>query len=305
MNVSDHTLPQWAKRLATDGAVIACGPFNVRLTSDIRSVVTASHRLYADFGIMEADQFVDFEVKLHSTSRLRHLVARPQVSFLCNGHAPFKPLPLTQAFPMLEWGLNWVISSHAHDHLVMHAAVVEKGGCALILAADPGSGKSTLCAALVQHGWRLLSDELALLRLESGTITPIARPISLKNRSIDVVRRFGPQFELSEVCHDTAKGSIAHMRPPPDSVAKRNVAARPALVIFPQYREGSNMICEPVGHAYAFLEMVRHSFNFSLLCGDGFDAIAGMLDTATACRMQYSSFDQALPEVNRLWSQHG
>jgi predicted ATPase len=30
----------------------------------------------------------------------------------------------------------------------------------VILPAPPGSGKSTLCAALVTRGWRLLSDEL-------------------------------------------------------------------------------------------------------------------------------------------------
>jgi predicted ATPase len=33
--------------------------------------------------------------------------------------------------------------------------VVERDGHALILPAMPGSGKSTLTAALVQRGWRL------------------------------------------------------------------------------------------------------------------------------------------------------
>ena len=79
----------------------------------------------------------------------RHL--RPQAILRCDGRVPFKPLPMAQAMPMLEWGLNWVISSHAHDCLVLHAAVVERDGQALVLAADPGSGKSTLCAALVHR----------------------------------------------------------------------------------------------------------------------------------------------------------
>lgn len=303
MKVSELSPSHWSERLSTNGAVIPCGPFNVRVTSGIASVASGLHTLYADFPVRGDDCFVDFEVKLHSPSPVRRWI-RPQASLWCDGRSPFKPLPLAQAFPMLEWGLNWVISSHAHDHLVLHAAVVEKGGLALILAADPGSGKSTLCAALVQHGWRLLSDELALLRLDDGLITPIARPISLKNGSIDVVRALGPPVELSRVCHDTAKGSIAHMRPPRGSVTRLGVPAQPALIVFPQYHGGTSMASEAVGQAHAFLELVRHAFNFPLLCGDGFDAIAALLDEAPAFRLQYANFEQALPEIDRLWSQH-
>ena len=38
---------------------------------------------------------------------------------------------------------------------------------AVILPAPPGSGKSTLCAALVNRGWRLLSDELTLVDFDA------------------------------------------------------------------------------------------------------------------------------------------
>ena len=44
------------------------------------------------------------------------------------GILPFAPLPLDQAFPMLEWGLNWCVSAHCHQYLIFHAAVVEKSG---------------------------------------------------------------------------------------------------------------------------------------------------------------------------------
>lgn len=58
-----------------------------------------------------------------------------------------------------------------------------------IVPAPLDSAKRTLCAALVGKGWRLLSDELALVRLDTGELVPLPRPISLKNASINIIRR--------------------------------------------------------------------------------------------------------------------
>lgn len=277
-----------------------CGPFNVRIRSPLPHLAGVLHGSYGDFPISDDADYVDFEVLLKAPNLLRRFF-RPQVSLSCDGRVPFKPLPLDQAYPMLEWGLNWVISSHAHGFLVIHAAVVEKNGRALILAADPGSGKSTLCAALVHQGWRLLSDELALVDRENGTVHAISRPISLKNTSIDIIRSFGRDVELSPTCHDTAKGSIAHMKPPAVSVAAMGVPATPALVVFPKYVPEKPMFSEDVGSAHAFLEIARHAFNLSVLAGDGFEAIARLIDEVRVRRISYASLAQVIPEIERLW----
>jgi hypothetical protein len=287
-------------RLANEGVVLPCGPFNVRITSDLDEVAIGLETLYADFPEPDPRGFIDFEVRVASTSPLRRYVRR-QARFVCDGRVPFKPLPAHQAFAMLEWGLNWVISSHAHDHLVVHAAAVERGGRALMLVADPGSGKSTLCAALVHQGWRLLSDELALVNLATGLLTPIARPVNLKNRSIDIVRALGPGVQIGPVCTDTAKGDVAHMRPPADSVAALQRPARPWMLVFPHYREGADLAVHAPGKAHAFAEMVRHSFNFALLAGDGFRSIGRLMDQVRVFDMRYGALEQVLPEIHRLW----
>ena len=73
---------------------------------------------------------------------------------------------MAQGFAMFEWGLNWVVANHAHQFAIVHAAAVEKDGRGFIFPGAPGSGKSTLCAALVSRGWRLLSDEMAMISLD-------------------------------------------------------------------------------------------------------------------------------------------
>lgn len=281
--------------------LIPCGTFNVNLRSDLPQLASGLRLLYADFPSLDRrDTYVDFEVEVQAPTFIRrHL--RPQAILRCDGRVPFKPLPLTQAMPMLEWGLNWVISSHAHDCLVLHAAVVERDGQALLLAADPGSGKSTLCAALVHRGWRLLSDELALVSLSDGQIRPIARPISLKNASIDIVRALGQDIVMSEVCRDTAKGSVAHMRPPMASVLALDQRAQPGMVIFPKFSPGAPLNSQAEGPAHALIELTRHAFNASVLAAEGFDGLCHLINRVSAHRIGYSSFDQVLPEIERLW----
>ena len=290
-----------AERLTGEGVLLPCGTFNVCIRSDIAALTRGLLQLYADFPVLDRrDVYVDFEVDVRAPTLMRR-VLRPQVVLRCDGRVPFKPLPLGQAMPMLEWGLNWVISSHAHDHLVLHAAVVERGGRALVLAADPGSGKSTLCAALVHSGWRLLSDELTLVALSDGLIHPIVRPISLKNASIDVVRALGPDVVISEVCHDTAKGSVAHMRPPTASVEAMDQRVRPAMLVFPQFATGSALRSEAVGPAHALIDLTRHAFNASVLAAVGFQALCELSETVQSYRIEYGSFEQVLPEIDRLW----
>lgn len=300
MRVSDFTPGGLQRVLSETGLLIPCGPFCVRIRSRLPGLARELRLLYRDFPVLDEDTFVDFEVQLRSPNLLRRLF-RPQVSLDCDGRIPFKPLPLTQAFPMLEWGLNWVISSHAHDHLAIHAAVVERNGQCLILAADPGSGKSTLCAALVHDGWRLLSDELTLVRLVDGLIQPIVRPISLKNQSIAIVRSLGQELVLGTVCHDTAKGSIAHARPPLQSVLSMTQLARPTLLVFPRYSSGASLHSVPEGKAQALIELTRHTFNFPVLAGAGFEALGRLIDQVQTYRIEYSSFDQVIPEIDRLW----
>src|SRR3546814_19883114 len=87
---------------------------------------------------------------------------------------------------MLEWGLNWCIGLHGHRYLIIHAAAIERNGLAFILPGAPGSGKSTLTAFLVHHGWRLLSDQQALVSLQDRRLPALTPPIGLTNRPIDL-----------------------------------------------------------------------------------------------------------------------
>ncbi|MDP2252706.1 MAG: HprK-related kinase A, partial [Thiobacillus sp.] len=230
---------------------------------------------------------------------------RPQATFSFDGMHPFKPLPRDQAFPMLEWGLNWCVSTQAHQYLIIHAAVVEKNGLAAILPAPPGSGKSTLAAGLALSGWRLLSDELTLIDRKTGLIQPLPRPVSLKNQSIDVIRQFAPDAYINRPSHDTVKGTVAHMRPPRDSVLRQHETARPGWVIFPKWEAGAPATLTPRSQAQTFMFLAQNAFNYSHLGVDGFRVGTALIDQTACYDFRYSQLNEAIAAFDRLAERRG
>jgi len=293
LNVSALTPSELRYSLKKTGLLLKTGSFVTCLQTSIPSVAEGIGLLYADYSLAEQNGFADFHVSLVRPRNLRRWF-KPQVLFLSDGVPPFKPLPLDQAFPMFEWGLNWCVSSHAHRYLIIHAAVVEKGGYAAILPAPAGSGKSTLCAALVNRGWRLLSDELTMVRISDGKIMPLPRPISLKNQSIVVIKDYVPDAILSRKVLDTMKGTVAHMKAPTDSIACAAKAVSPAWIIFPKYQAGATARLEAISQSRAFMQVADNAFNYSLLGSKGFEVLAGVIDKSSSHVFTYSVLDEAI-----------
>jgi hypothetical protein len=288
------------RQLAGAGVWLRTGPFSIKVQSRIPFVAEGLAKLYGQFEVRSAyEAFVDFHVAVNPPTNLRRWL-RPQVSFSFDGMQPFKPLPRDQAFPMLEWGLNWCVSTQAHHYLILHAAAVEKNGLAAILPAPPGSGKSTLTAGLVLSGWRLLSDELTLIDRKTGLIQPLPRPVSLKNQSIDVIRQFSPDTYINRASHGTVKGAVAHMRPPRDSVRRQHETARPGWVIFPQWDAGAPTTLTPRSQAQTFLFLAQNAFNYSHPGADGFRGGSALMDQTACYDFRYSQLHEAIAAFDRL-----
>lgn len=287
------------KQLAGQGIWLRTGPFSLRVQSNLRSVAEGLFELYGQFEVRDTQNtFADFHVEINSPGLRRWF--RPQANFSFDGDYPFKPLPLDQAYPMLEWGLNWCVSMHAHQYLIIHAGVVEKNGLAAILPAPPGSGKSTLTAALVLSGWRLLSDELTLIDRKTGLIHPLPRPISLKNESISIIRDFNEAAFINRASHDTAKGTVAHMRPPRESVRRQHETACPGWVIFPKWLAHAPASLTPRSKAETFIYLAQNAFNYSHLGVDGFRVGTQVIDQTYCYDFQYSRLDEAVAIFNKL-----
>lgn len=300
MKLSSIESAELSALIASEGVRIRIGPFIAHLTSPFASVADGIGLLYADHEL-DNEPFSDFHIRVMPPEGIRRWF-RPQALFYFDNEVPFKPLPVSQALPFFEWGLNWCIARHANQYMILHAAVIEQRGRAVVMPAPPGSGKSTLCAGLVSRGWRLLSDELAMLTRSDGFLAPIPRPISLKNESIAVIRRFAQDTIIGPECADTAKGTVAHMRAPVDSVERVGELATPRWFVLPRYVKDAKAELSPMTKGKMFMHVVQNAFNYHVHGKEGFTLLADVIDRCDCFEFSYGSLEDAIPIFDELSS---
>jgi len=283
-----------ARRLRGPGLRLRTGPLVFCIRSRVPEVIDGLAALYGAHEVEQPEGFADFHVSINRALGLRRWW-RPKLFFGIDGDSPFAPLPGNQGLPMLEWGLNWCITANCHQYLILHAAVLERHGRALVMPAPSGSGKSTLCAALLFRGWRLLSDELAIIEPATGRLVPLPRAVSLKNASIEVIQRFaGDAVRFGSIVHDTIKGRVGHFPAPVDAVHRADERPFPGWIVFPRFEIGVPATLEPLSRGHALMRLIENAFNYNVHRLAGFEALTHLVQ-ASACRtFHYSDLDSAI-----------
>jgi HprK-related kinase A len=289
----------FAERLQRGALGIRVGPFDIRLGSDADDLAPHLHALYADHPLLDDGQLFSCHLRLE---RLWRVLPRPgrYVRFLVDGVAPHEDMPAAHSLAVLEWGLNLVIALRCHRYLMLHAAVVERNGCALVLPAAPASGKTTLCAALVHRGWRLLSDEFGLVERGTLQFTPLPRPMPLKNESIEVLRAFAPAAVLGPCIEGTRKGTVAHVKPTTESVLMQHVPAQARWLVFPRWERDAALELRAMSELEAFVGVTANAFNYEVQGAAGFDTACGLARSSRSFSLRYSRLDEAVAALTAL-----
>lgn len=299
MKVEQLSPEEFRARLGSkNGLRIQFGPFVVRIQSFLPSLANPLYRLYA-FYTLANDDIAEFHVQIVSKRSLRRPFT-PFVQFLVDGQAPFPAAPVHHALAMLEWGINLAIAVRVNHFLLFHCAAVERNGHVLLLPAWPGSGKTTLCAALIHHGYRLFSDEFGLMHVQSGNFFPLPRLMPLKNQAIGAIRDFLPEVTLGPEIHGTLKGTVAHVRPPEASIDREDEPAIPRWIVFPKWTAHQPLQLEEMPRSEAFLLLASNAFNYEVLGEAAFDAVTGLIQRCECRKLVYSDFQSVLVALNAL-----
>ncbi|MGL4303857.1 MAG: HprK-related kinase A [Sphingomonas sp.] len=278
---------------------VRIGPIGFRIGSDWRAPIAQLETLYAAYPKPE-DGVPDFTVRLFAARPWRQVV-RPAVMIGGDYILPeAAPLPLAQGLLAAEMGMNLQMALGQRHFLLLHAAVVERDGKALVLTGVSGAGKSTLAALLSLRGWRLMGDEFALLDPATGLLHAFPRLVSLKNASVATVAAEVPADRLGPMLEGTPKGTISHLVPDAAALAAMDAPARPALILFPSF--GYDSATRDVAQSEVFVRLTQASTNYVAMGERGFDALTALVQGVPARAIDYPDTDSAIALVEAAWA---
>lgn len=297
--VSDLSQRVFEELLKGPGIGLQIGPFNARIRVDVAGLSDSLYRFYRDHPVLDNESVHSFHVHLKH-KRAYPRVYRKMVRFTVDGRKPHEDMPIAQALPVFEWGLNLVIALRSHSFLMLHSAVLERNGRALLLPAMPGDGKTTLCAGLSHRGWRTFSDEFGLIRPETLEMIPVPRPMALKNESIEIISDFAPGAFIGPSTPNTRKGTVAHLKPTAESISRQNEKAPVGMIVFPKWVKGASLDLQPISKGESLMFLATNAFNYELLGEAAFRTVGGLVNTADCYRLIYSDLDEATRRLNEL-----
>ncbi len=196
------------------------GAVNISLRSDCCSFTEEYLSLYAPYRRASAGaESLGIEIRAGHRFPWR----RGPYTLSSTGVDAFQVRRRCEVLPHLEWLINWRIIHQRDDFVLLHAASLTRDGRAVILAGDPGSGKSTLTAGLLARGWSYLCDEFALIDPRTLNTHPFPRALCMKEPSFPVIDRLGLRLQRKTPSHKPTKGRVAFLDPldvRPDVVAE-------------------------------------------------------------------------------------
>ncbi len=292
VRVGDLSAAEFADRLAA-GVGLGIGPFVAKICVEVPGLAGHLYELYRDYPLIEEPAVFSFHARLIQLNG----IGRRRVRFSVDGRVPHEDMPAEHALPVLEWGINLVVALRSHSFLMLHAAVVELDDAAMLLPATPGAGKTTLCAGLSLAGWRLFSDEFGLLHPGTCDLLPVPRPLALKNESIGVIRSFDPEAYIGPETPGTRKGTVAHLRPPSQSVQLADSPAPARHIVFPRWNPDVPSTLTEIPKSDAFMLLATNAFNYDLLGETGFETVKLLVEGARCLEFEYSDLNNAVPAL--------
>jgi hypothetical protein len=181
--------------------------------------------------------------------------------------------------------------------VLLHSSVVAVGGQAICTLGNSGDGKSSMAAALVAHGHKIVSDDLApiVCRPTSVSVMPGYPQIKI---SPDIATALGYDLKALIFLHPLL-GEYAHRTEADFETAPINLKRVYIL------NDSDELKIQPLSTQEAIIEIIRHTYAFQPLQTAlnkqlHFLQCMELLKHVSVCRLNRPRSIPLLPEVVRL-----
>jgi hypothetical protein len=165
---------------------------------------------------------------------------------------------------LFEKDMTIALETIRHDLYFLHAAALEYGNKLHLLVAESGGGKSTTSWALLHHGFRYASDELAPVKLDSMLVDPYPHALCLKKEP-------PVPYQLPVDTLYTSRTLHIPVEALPSEVVGGSLPLQ--SIMFVHYNPQANSpSIQPVSAAHAGARVYANGLNQLAHPGDGLDA---------------------------------
>ncbi len=205
----------------------------------------------------------------------------------------------------LLWHVNRAVVDASSEHVLLHSAGVSRDGLGVVLPGAPGSGKTTLCAALVQRGYGYLSDEVVAVADDDAMLFSFPKSFALEEGSIEALWGPGGPHGSGGVADHLPGAEKRHVTPDRVRAGAVSGGCRARLVVAPRYRAGCRTALSRLGTADALTVLVANGVNMQRHGGAGIRRLAALAKRSACFTLEFSDLEEACrlvtTETDRQW----
>lgn len=201
-------------------------------------------------------------------------------------------MPADMLLPVIHGRLRTISYQRFPYLLALHASVVSDGCRTIVLAGRSSSGKSTLAASLLARGYRLFSDEVALLARDGLVSIPLA--LCLKEGSWPLLVSDFPDLAAQSV-HIRLDGvRLRYLKPGNIAFAESGDNRRATHLCFPCFQPGGAAELERLSPVDAMRRLSETGYTVPDLTVENADQIVDWMCGLSCFSLTYSSTEEAL-----------
>jgi hypothetical protein len=187
------------------------------------------------------------------------------------------------------------------DHLLFHAAVLGKDGTTIMFPGEAGSGKTTLAAALMRHGWQYFSDEIAALNVESLCVSPLPLPMSIKPGSVRPLSRYYPGLSERPVHQRSDGKKVRYLSPSVQNLAEAyDISAPVNYLVFPKYRDDAETRLDTLDKIGVMQRLATTGSSNRDITNRDVEAMITLIEMSPCYEIVYSDLPKAVALLENL-----